>query len=187
MRLFIASTFPETATRAINERIAALRTKLPPASWTRPESQHLTFAFLGEQDESLIPAIAGPLEAALGEVSAFKASLRGCGFFPNARRARVGWIGLEPEASFCGVARAVREVVTRAGVKLDRADFRPHLTMMRIRDNWPPASIEMFEGACRDYQSPEFVVDKVTLYSSQLNPKGAIHTPIQEFRLRRQT
>src|SRR5687767_3465161 len=127
MRLFIASTFPETATRAINERMAALRTKLPPASWTRPESQHLTLAFLGEQEESLIPAIAAPLGIALGELPAFKASLRGCGFFPNARRARVGWIGLEPEQAFCDIARAVRAVVTRAGVTLDRADFRPHL------------------------------------------------------------
>lgn len=183
MRLFIASTFPETATRAINERIARVRTKLPPASWTRPESQHLTFAFLGEQDEALVATISSPLETALAAVPAFTASMRGCGFFPNARRARVGWIGLKPEEPFCAVSRAVREVVTRAGVTLDRADFRPHLTIMRIRDNWPPASITMFEDACRDYESPEFVVDKVTLYKSQLNPKGAIHTALKEFRL----
>ena len=185
MRLFIASTFPETATRAINERIASLRSKLPPASWTRPESQHLTFAFLGEQGEELLHKITPPLEAALGNVPAFQATLRGCGFFPNARRARVGWIGLKPEEPFCGVARTVREVVTRAGVTLDRADFRPHLTVMRMRDSWPPASIEMFEEACRDYASPEFTVDEVTLYSSQLNPKGAIHTPLRAFKLKK--
>ena len=185
MRLFIASTFPETATRGMNERISGIRTKLPPASWTRPESQHLTFAFLGEQDEALLAKITTPLATALDEVPAFTAALRGCGFFPNARRPRVGWIGLKPEEPFCTVARTVREVVTRAGVELDRADFRPHLTVMRLRDNWPPASIQMFEDACNGYASPEFVVDKVTLYSSQLNPKGAIHTALREFTLKK--
>ena len=183
MRLFIASTFPIEVTQALNTRMQTLRSRLPPASWTKPESQHLTFAFLGEQPESLIDAISAPLTSQLGTVPAFKARLRGCGFCPNARRARVGWIGIEPQEQFCKVAHVVRDVVTRAGVSLDRADFRPHLTMMRMRESWPPASIAMFEGACRDYVSEEFLLDQVTLYSSQLNPKGAVHTALREFKL----
>ena len=184
MRLFIASTFPIEVTQALNERMQSLKSRLPPASWTRPESQHLTFAFLGEQPEPIIDAVSGPLTSQLAKVPSFKARLHGCGFFPNARRARVGWTGLDPQEPFCAVARVVRDVVTRAGVSLDRADFRPHLTLMRMRETWPPASIETFESACRDYKSAQFTLDQVTLYSSQLNPKGAVHTALREFKLK---
>jgi 2'-5' RNA ligase len=183
MRLFIATSFPETVTRDLNDRVAATKTKFPPASWVRPHSQHLTFAFLGEQDESLIDKLAPPLESHFSGVAKFTAMLRGCGFFPNQQRARVGWVGLEPEEPFDEIARVVRDIVRHSGVELDRADFRPHLTLMRMRESWPPASIDLFERTLRDYRSEPFVVDKVTLYSSQLNPKGAIHTPVRVFAL----
>ena len=184
MRLFIATSLPEPVTRDLNQRVAAIRPKLPSASWVKPEAQHLTFAFLGEQDESLIDRLAPALEKGLLGVPKFTAALKSSGFFPNARRPRVGWAGLDPEQPFIDIAKAVREIVKRNGVELDSAGFRPHLTLMRVRDPWPPASIEMFERALRDYRSEPFVVDTVTLYSSQLNPNGAIHTPVREFALR---
>jgi 2'-5' RNA ligase len=182
MRLFIATSFPGEVLRELNSRVALLRPRLPSASWVREETQHLTLAFLGDQPESLVDKIAAPLTAALAAIPCFEAHLGGSGFFPNPRHARVGWVGLQPEAGFTNVARAVREVVTRHGVQLD-GDFKPHLTLMRIRDQWPPASIDLFNRSLRDYQSQPFTVDGVTLYQSQLNPKGAIHTPLRTFGL----
>lgn len=181
MRLFLARSFPETVTCEINERVAAMKSKLPPASWVRPHSQHLTFAFLGEQEESIIDRLVPELESHLSGIGPFTAVLKGAGFFPNPRRARVGWVGLEPEAPFDEIARVVRDVVRKSGVEIDHSDFRAHLTLMRIREKWPPASIEMFERSLRDYRSAPFVVDAVTLYSSRLNPSGAIHTAIKTF------
>ena len=181
MRLFIATSFPGEVLRELNSRVAALRPRLPAASWVREETQHLTFAFLGDQPESLIEKIAAPLTAAAGTIPRFEAHLAGSGFFPNPRHARVGWVGLQPEAGFKKVAQAVRDAVTQHGVELDGGDFKPHLTMMRIRDQWPPSSIDLFNRSLREYQSPPFTVDGVTLYQSQLNPKGAIHTPLRTF------
>ncbi len=183
MRLFIATTFPAAVLRLLNERIAPVRPKLPPASWVRPETQHLTFAFLGEHPETLVERLAPLLTSRLGGVARFEASLRGCGFFPNSRHARVGWVGAEPEDRFGEVARAVREAVKDTGVELDRSEFRAHLTVMRMREGWPPLSIETFTKALRDYKSETFPVDRVTLYESKLSPKGAEHTALQEFGL----
>ena len=183
MRLFIATTFPEAVLHDLNECVAKLKSRLPSASWVRPETQHLTFAFLGEQEESLIDRVTPQLQSRLTDIPKFSATLAGAGFFPNSRRARVGWVGLDPHQPFCDVATAVREVVTNNGVTLDRADFRAHLTLMRMRDPWPPASIEMFEKSFRDYRSAPFTVDTVTLYSSRLNPSGAIHTPLRNIAL----
>ena len=184
MRLFIATTFPSEILRELNATVAALRSRLPAASWTREEAQHLTLAFLGEQEESLVEALAKSLAPTLATIPRFEARIRGAGFFPNLRRARVGWAGLEPESPFMALAGSVRDVLAASNVMLDGADFKPHLTIMRIRDPWPPASIDLFNRSLRDYESPTFRVDRVTLYSSRLDPKGAIHTPLREFALR---
>ena len=185
MRLFIAAQFPEEVLRDLNDRTAHLKTRLPAASWVRPEAQHLTFAFLGEQPEALVEKIGQPLSDACGAIVKFGARLSGCGFFPNPRRARVGWVGLDPETQFEQVANAVREVVKTNGVVLDGGAFKPHLTLMRMRDAWPPASIDLFTKSLKDYESAPFFVSEVTLFSSQLNPKGAVHTPLRTFPLAR--
>jgi RNA 2',3'-cyclic 3'-phosphodiesterase len=177
MRLFIATSFPPDVLRPLNERLETLRPRLPRASWVRPESQHLTFAFLGEQPESLVDRIR------LDPDGTFEASLRGCGFFPNKRHARVGWVGVEPKDRFIDLAERVRGAVTAAGVQLEQSEFKPHLTLMRIREWWPPLSIEIFEKALRDFQSAPFAVHQVTLYLSRLHPHGAVHTPLRTFPL----
>jgi len=183
MRLFIATTFAESVTRDIALRVATIKSKLPPASWVRPESQHLTFAFLGEQDEAIVDKLAPAIEARLDGTRKFSATLHGCGFFPNPRHARVGWVGLEPEEPFKEIAAIVRDVAKHSGVELDGSEFRPHLTLMRMREGWPPASIELFTRTLKDYRSAPVVIDAITLYSSRLNPSGAIHTPVRKFEL----
>ena len=181
MRLFVATSFPPEILRDLNERVTTLRPRLPSASWSREETQHLTLAFLGEQPQSLPTRLAEPMRTELLAASSFEARLRGCGFFPHPRHARVGWIGLEPEQRFVGVATLVRNVVRQAGVTLDGGEFKPHLTLFRIRDPWPPASIDLFTKSFRDYASDPFTVSAVTLLSSRLDPRGAIHTPLQSF------
>lgn len=183
MRLFLATTFPEAVLRAVSDRVAVVRPRLPPASWVRSEAQHLTLAFLGEQPESVIETLAPLLTEALADVEPFDACLKGCGVFPNPRHARVGWVGVDPEAKFNAVAKAARDAARDAGVTLDSSEFKPHLTLMRMRDRWPPLSIETFSKSLRDFRSDPFRVEKLTLYSSELHPKGAIHTPVREFAL----
>lgn len=177
MRLFIAAAFPHEVIAELDARVARFRSRLPRASWVRPDSQHVTFAFLGEQPESFSRSLVPLLETALQKLAPFEAVVAGCGLFPNPRHARVGWAGLEPETPFVQTATVVRAIVVREGITID-GEFKPHLTLMRIRDPWPPASIELFLASMRDFRSHTFTVGAVTLYSSRLDPKGAIHTPI---------
>ena len=177
MRLFIATTFPIDVLEELNRQITLIKSKLPSASWVRPETQHLTFEFLGEQDE----AVVGRIQIDGG--ASFEASLRGCGFFPHARQPRVGWAGVEPKERFVAVAQHVRDAVRAAGLEPDKKAFKPHLTLMRLRDRWPAPAVELFEKTVGDYQSAPFTVDRVTLYSSKLSPKGATHTALKTFTL----
>ncbi|MEO8037093.1 MAG: RNA 2',3'-cyclic phosphodiesterase [Acidobacteriota bacterium] len=183
MRLFIATTFPNAATAPLNAGIAILRASVPHASWVKPDAQHLTFAFLGEQEGGIVQTIAPLLHAALAPLAPFEASLDGCGFFPNAQRARVGWIGVEPVARFQSIAATVRKALSSAGIETESKELEPHLTVVRIRDPWEPSSIEQFASALADFKSPSFTVETVSLYESALKPHGAVHTVLKEFAL----
>jgi 2'-5' RNA ligase len=183
MRLFIATTFPSDVLGDVNDRVARVRSHVGPASWVRPESQHLTFAFLGEQREAILETLVPLVAGRLATVQRFEGRLRGCGFFPNPRHARVAWVGAAPEEKFCEAATQVREAVREAGVRLDHAEFKPHLTLCRIRDPWPPACIDAFRKALGEFESRPFVMERLTLFSSRLDPAGAVHTPLHEFTL----
>jgi 2'-5' RNA ligase len=177
MRLFIATSFPPEVLRPLNERLEKVKPRLPSASWVRAEIQHLTLAFLGEQEERLVDRIQ------FAGAQQFEGWLKGCGFFPNRHHARVGWVGAEPRDRFVDLAQRVRDAVDAAGVKLEQNEFRPHLTVMRIRDRWPPKSLDMFEQELRDFQSAPFAVHEITLYLSRLDPRGAVHVPLRTFPL----
>ena len=183
MRLFIATSFPDEVLRGINDRVSRVKPRLPPSSWVRAGSQHLTFAFLGEQNEAFVAKLEPLIRGQLSPIGRFEARLSGCGFFPNARRPRVGWIGATPHERFEEVAGAVRAAVKAAGAEFEGGRFSAHLTLCRIRDSWPPASIEIFNGTFGDIESAAFEVDHVTLFSSRLNPAGAIHVPLRKFAL----
>lgn len=183
MRLFLAATFPDAVIRDLNEHVMKFKSRLPGASWVRSETQHLTFAFLGEQPPELVERISPRLGERLSALPRFEGHLSGCGFFPNPHHARVGWIGIDPEEKFGEVAAVIRTVVEEEGVKLDRAEFRAHLTVMRLRDRWPPASIDLFSRSLRYYRSDAFPVDHATLFSSELHPTGAVHTELRTYPL----
>ena len=183
MRLFIATTFPASVLRDVDERVVRAKTRLPTASWVRSEAQHLTLAFLGEQPERMLETLDAGIRPAIAAVARFEARVQGCGFFPNSRNARVGWMGVLPAEPLQSLASAVRAAVVRCGVQLDAADFKPHITLCRIRDRWPPASIDLFQRAFGDYGSKSFAIDEVTMFASELKPTGAVHTPLRTFAL----
>ena len=91
--------------------------------------------------------------------------------------------GLDPEAQFAAIAARVRDAIGSVGIALDGVAFKPHLTLLRVRDPWPPVSLDLFSRALRDYASEPFEVNAVTLYESRLDPRGAVHTPLREFAL----
>lgn len=101
MRAFIAVDLPEVIKAAISEQQHALRRALSTlqgsnddAKWTRPEGIHLTLKFLGEISEARVTQVTDAL-AGLESFEPFALQLKGFGFFPDARRPRVLWVGVE--------------------------------------------------------------------------------------------
>jgi RNA 2',3'-cyclic 3'-phosphodiesterase len=60
--------------------------------------------------------------------------VKGLGWFPNARRPRVFWAGVDGGEVLRTLARATEEAVAGLGVPIEKRDYSPHLTLARIRE-----------------------------------------------------
>ena len=183
MRLFIAVPFPPALGGRLDSILYDLRATLPPASWLKPASIHLTLAFLGDQEERNLSRISAALSAAVFPIRGFGVVLSGFGVFPDEHHARVGWIGLEPRGPLDELAARVREALAAESISFDPKPFVPHLTVVRMRTPWKRPDVSRF------VETPLPVplmldVPRVVLYRSVLTPSGAVHSEEAAFALK---
>ncbi|MCB1033266.1 MAG: RNA 2',3'-cyclic phosphodiesterase [Acidobacteria bacterium] len=94
LRLFVAVEMPPPVKDSLAEAARSARDRLPPARWIRPETAHLTLAFLGETPREQLPGIESALRHGLEHIPSFRAQVAGAGTFPPNGPARVAWVGL---------------------------------------------------------------------------------------------
>jgi 2'-5' RNA ligase len=177
LRLFVAWPLDDAIRRELARITGPLRSQLPAASWPRPESIHLTFAFLGDTPADRVAAISRALDSC---ADAQAIDVRGgeVGVFPDERRPRVAWIGLEPREPVTALANRVRAALANAGVGFDEKPFRPHLTLARVKASWRASDVAKLREAFRGWASPSAMLDRIVLYESRLGPSGAVHTEL---------
>ena len=186
MRAFFAVPPDPAWVDRARDLVAGLRPRLPKASWTRPEAWHLTLKFLGEISESAAAEFADAVEAEIGRTAGARLASAGPALLPPRGRPRVLGVGFSPspglEALAC-LARAADAAGRRIGVEPERRQFRPHVTLARLRESWPPSAVETFLQEASAFPFPEWRVDRCVLYRSELHPAGAVHTPVREWPL----
>ncbi len=141
------------------------------------ENQHVTVKFLGRTWPRLVEWVTATVGEVASRHAPFETRIDGLGAFPNARRARVLWAGLEDAGSgFAAIAGALDEALARA-FEPERRAFTPHLTLARfdppVRLDEPPASIE----------SEPFTVERLVLFRSHLRRPAPVYEPLATFRL----
>ncbi|GBD93722.1 2',5' RNA ligase family [bacterium BMS3Abin05] len=184
IRSFIAIEIP----KVIRDKIADLQYELRriPAqvSWVKPKNIHVTLKFLGEIQESLVPRIEEMLQEISAKTVPFEIMIEETGFFPNARRPRVLWVGVHEEDRH--LSRFFAEIergLLPLGFANEKRGFKPHLTIGRVRH---PGGIEeiiskMQEGS---FQAQSFLAQEVVFVKSTLKPTGAEHEPLGKFRFK---
>ncbi len=133
MRLFLAINLDAPVRRGVIEAISALRDAAPKVGWLDESRLHLTLKFLGEQPEDVVPRLRSATDAVVLRHRAFPMRIREVGAFPNFRRARVVWMGIEQEPRLELLHHDVEVACEALGFELDGRPFRPHLTLARIK------------------------------------------------------
>ncbi len=181
MRLFIAVPLPDDARELLCGLQDKLRSEVKRAAWVQRDAMHVTVRFLGETDEGLVPEIDEVLREGLAEHPPFEAILRGGGAFPNARRPKVFWVGLEDGHRFSQLAHAANLSLSALGFPAVHKPFRPHATLCRLRGPWLSGLPKELSGLG---ELGRFTIDRLVLYQSTLNPAGADHTPLSTYTLK---
>lgn len=172
---------------AIGEACAAIRAHLPRARWVRSENLHLTFAFLGEVEEAVLPRLSRNLREKLEQGRGFSGRFSGVGAFPPAGKVRVVWIGLEPEAKLEQLAALVRAALSAAEAPFDEKAFRAHVTLARCDPPWPVTAradlSRRFTPFTELFSRTDVPCERVTVFSSVLASGGPTYRPELEVEL----
>lgn len=182
VRAFLAFEMPRHVHDSLAVKLGELRPALPRARWVRPEGIHLTVKFLGESPREEIDALGDEIQGLLTTTPPVVVSLGGSGFFPSARRPRVAWVGGRAEGAE-GVVNMVEEAASRRGWEAERRGWSPHLTVARLREPWPPAAVERFLAWGGTLVFEPFACGELVLFSSRLQPGGAVYTPLWRLQL----
>lgn len=172
MRAFIAIDLPETVRSALRREQAAVRAVCPDARWTRPEGIHLTLKFLGEITEAQVREVTEAL-ARPARIETFSVEVKGFGFFPDARRPRVLWAGVEASPALKQLAQEVEDSMQKLGFPREDRPFRPHLTLARFGNPRAQPALEDRLEEMRETLLGRFEVSEFFLFESKLSGAGA--------------
>ena len=180
MRAFIAIELPENIRTALRRRQALFRSASPEARWTQTEGIHLTLKFLGEVSDQKVREVCDSLKK-LGRFEAFAIGLKEFGFFPDARRPRVFWVGVEAAPNLSRLAEQVEEATRAAGFAREERAFRPHLTLARFRVPQPQPALQALLAQQGEQELGTFEVSEFFLFESKLSPQGAQYRKVERF------
>jgi 2'-5' RNA ligase len=175
VRLFVALELPEEITAPLARWAGDAFGGHPDLRLVRPESLHVTLAFLGYMYERDVERIAATAFAQ----HLPRIELRATGVSPVPRsRPRLFALDLADPAGALGEwQQGLSERLHAAGLyEPEKRPFWPHVTLARAKRGKTPRGVVVPE-LTEDLRRP-FQADTVTLYRSTLRPQGAVYEPL---------
>jgi 2'-5' RNA ligase len=189
IRAFIAIPLPHPLLDRLSALQRQLESQIPSRSvrWVRVEGIHLTLKFLGDTPTEKLPDIKRALTAVARHAPACTFTVGELGCFPNPRRPRVVWVGVqEPAGRLAALQDAIEEVMAPLGYPPEGRGFTPHLTLGRVRPGARRDEVsrvgEVVSGTTVESLA-EVSADHFALIRSVLKPTGAEYTTLEEFPL----
>jgi RNA 2',3'-cyclic 3'-phosphodiesterase len=149
VRLFLAINLEPEVRKAIVDATASLRTAAPTLSWIDETRLHLTLKFLGERRADVVGPLSDSVNAVTAGHTPFSMELRDIGAFPNFRRARVVWMGIEREPRLELLHHDIELACEQLGFELDGRPFRPHLTLARVKERTEAEELKQLARASK--------------------------------------
>ncbi|MBA4380855.1 MAG: RNA 2',3'-cyclic phosphodiesterase [Anaerolinea sp.] len=181
LRSFIAIQMPTAIQDEIEKSTAHLKKALarPLVRWIHPHNVHLTLKFLGDVSSANLELLAHALKRESEQHAGFSLSIGGLGIFPNSRRPRVIWIGIEAPAAMQTLYHGIEAAAAHLGYASETRPFSPHLTIGRVNQNVSMADIQKIRATLEQATVGTLgaaPVDAVHIYKSDLQPGGSVYT-----------
>lgn len=176
MRLFIAIPLPEYVKSSLRE----LQQPIEGVRWTDTERYHLTLRFIGDVDQAMM----GNIRSGLSEIQVppFEIDIKGFGYFPEQKKPRVLWAGIEEEPSLMELQRETEEACRSAGLEAESRTFVPHVTLAKVRGG-RKKDVMSFINQHKTFRMESIPVTEFVLCESRLYKEGAVHTALETYAL----
>lgn len=182
IRTFIAIELPNAHHRALSDLQAQLKRERPAryVRWVAPENIHLTLKFLGDVDETKMPALQRAVAAACAGIAPFTLTIGGAGAFPNTRRPNVIWVGIGGEVEMAArLGKKIDDACAALGFAPEERPFSPHLTLGRVKRDAKPNDRQFVGEMIINTTVGELGqlrVEHVSVMKSELQPGGSVYT-----------
>jgi 2'-5' RNA ligase len=174
-RLFVAIDLPER----IRDDVGSLYEAIHGAYWTPDDNIHLTLRFIGEADGETARRIDSALRSVKFEP--FSMRLKSTGSFPPRGTPKILWCGIAHNDHLLRLQKQTERALTsKAGLPPETRKFAPHITIARLNDS-PESKLAQFLTDNALFETEEFAVSKIALYSSLLKRGGAVYSKEAEY------
>jgi 2'-5' RNA ligase len=178
-RAFIAIDLPESVKSFLSEAQEALKLHGFRVKWVRPQNIHLTLKFLGDTATADTDKIAEAMTLAAKNCPIVSLTAKGIGVFPNVRRPRVIWAGLNGQLeTLANLQQTLDAHLADLGFAGDTRVFKSHLTLGRVKGKIASDRMKAAIDKLKEFESEPFEANRVILFKSELRPTGAVYTKV---------
>jgi 2'-5' RNA ligase len=182
MRVFVAVEVPDEVRGKVHAAARELLDGVRAAKPVAAENLHVTVRFVGEVDADAMERLVPAVRAAAIAVPSATARVRGFGVFPDRRRPRVVWAGVEDPAGACvALESEISKKLAALGYSREERPYSAHLTVARMRDRARDVGALAERLAVLQADPPAFgeaPVESVTIYQSELGRNGPRYTAL---------
>ncbi|PYT11971.1 MAG: RNA 2',3'-cyclic phosphodiesterase [Acidobacteria bacterium] len=164
MRLFTAIDIPKEVKDNLDELLRRVQ-PLAKLSWSRVENMHITTKFIGEWPPERLDEMKRTLDG-ISRPGPIGIAIRGLGWFPNPKHARVFWAGVEGGEPLKILAHSTEQATAKLEVPVEDRPYSPHLTLARIRDRVPLDALRRAVGELERQEFGSFNAASFFLYLS---------------------
>lgn len=170
--------------RSVRDHAVLLQRQLtkihPDVNWVAPDNLHITLLFLGELSDTEIHTVCRSTARASKKRAPFPISIAEVGAFPNLRRPKILWVGVQEGAE------RVRELFTDIETLLfeqglyrkEERQYHPHMTLGRIRHEQAGQALAPELQKLGDWKAGDSEITRVTIYASELRREGPEYSVI---------
>jgi 2'-5' RNA ligase len=181
IRSFLAFELPPDIKSMVKRVSEDVRRSELNLKWVKVDNIHLTVVFMGDIRTEDVQVIGEKIEDVCLGCKPFEISLKGMGVFPDTRRPRVLWLGLEMETERISSFRnSLQERLLAFGIKEEKRAFTPHLTLGRF--DKPGRGDSLLVDIIlqyKDLKGPVCRLKELVMFTSELKPGGAEYTKLK--------
>ena len=181
-RLFLALEIAPAVIKSIIDIRDSVYGAAAGVRWEPEDKLHITLKFLGDTDNSIIATLTESIAPVIESRSRIELEFLKFGLFYRDKKPSILWLGTKINVALQELFVELDDAVSAFGFKKEEREFKPHLTLLRIKGR------EDFEKIKELTELPpvelKFLAEKIILFRSRLLPSGSIYEEVKSFLLK---